>query len=212
MFKTLFNSFIGFVAVLVGIIVILYALIFQGNNIWAIVIGSVIGFFIIMWGSSHILKQFFKTGRLSPLTGTTPDLQKIIEANNETLNTNYDTLRNQTSISFVISNILFVLGFLIICASLFLVFPSAKSGTSNQEGVKELGVFAGIMTEFISGTAMVIYRDCLTNLNKVSERLEENQRFFLAYRFIKDLGLDKDKNSEGILKLITAFAVRSPIK
>jgi hypothetical protein len=165
--QVMFNSFVGFVVVLIGIIVIIYALIFQSNNILAIVILSVFGFFLTMWGGSYIFKQFFKTDSLSKLKSTygTKSLQDMIEKNNETLSTNYDTVRNQASISFIISNILFVLGFLIICASLFLVFPSAKSGTSSQGGVKELGVFAGIMTEFISGTAILIYRDCLTNLN-----------------------------------------------
>jgi len=77
----------------------------------------------------------------------------------------------------------------------------------NNEGVKGLGVIAGIVTEFISGTAIFIYRDNFARLNKTSDRLDESWRVLTAYKLTEEL--PEDKKSEATLNLITALIQRS---
>jgi hypothetical protein len=115
------------------------------------------------------------------------------------LSRNYEILRAQTNQGFLLSGIFMAIGLLIIVFSLFFL-PS--NGLENS--VANLGILAGIFTEFISGTALFLYRLNFTRLNETSDRLDDSWKVLAAYNLT--IGLPDDKKAEATMGLILVLS------
>jgi hypothetical protein len=148
-----------------------------------------------------MLKQLSYGARLSSIEyhpGSFQDADYIISQ----LSKNYELLRAQTNQGFVLSSVFMLIGLVIIVASLF--SPAIGWRTVNGQGLKGLGIIAGIVTEFISGTALIVYRDNFARLNKTSDRLDASWRVLAAYKLTESL--PADKKSDATISLINVLA------
>jgi hypothetical protein len=199
------ESFWGPFLVLAGIFTLIYPIvIIKVDNPVASYTLIAVGIFLLAVGVYFMLRQLSYGAKLSSLEYKPGSLQDADYIVNQ-LSKNYELLRAQTNQGFLLSSVFMLVGLIVIIASLFA--PSFGWSTVNSEGVKGLGVVAGIITEFISGTAIFIYRDNFTRLNKTSDRLDESWRVLAAYKLTEEL--PEDKKSEATLNLITALTQRS---
>jgi TRADD-N domain-containing protein len=131
---------------------------------------------------------------VKPPPSTTGDLGLAVEQ----LSRNYEWIRSQTVYAFFLSAAFMALGLFVI------LLGSARSILGLGEGTNNLTTIAGIFAEFISGTALVLYRSSSVRMNEVSMRLHETWRILAAYRLAKDLPETDQKDA--LLPLITALA------
>jgi hypothetical protein len=129
-----------------------------------------------------------------PPSPTTGDLGLAVEQ----LSRNYEWVRSQTMYAFFLSASFMALGLFVI------ILGSARSVLGWGEGTSNLTTIAGILSEFISATALVLYRSSSVRMNEVSTRLHETWRILAAYRLAKDLPEMDQKDA--LLPLITALA------
>ena len=109
-------------------------------------------FLVVLAGLALIFKQF--TANTGLVTSTAPaegqeDANYVVQQ----LNRNFEILRAQTNQGFLLSGLFMAVGLVLIVTSVF-----APAFGLKAEGVTSLGVLAGVVTEFISGTALVLYR------------------------------------------------------
>ena len=87
---------------------------------------------------------------------------------------NYNLLRRQAMQGFVITLVLMALGVVVILLGVFGALYGIACDT------KVVSVLAGVVTEVISGSTLLVYRLNFNRLNHVSDRLEEIWRIFCA--------------------------------
>ena len=114
------------------------------------------------------------------------------------LSRNFEVLRAQTNQGFLFSGVFMAIGLLVICTSLFAPTLGIKT-----QGVDTLGVLAGVVTEFISGTALFLYRLNFSRLNQTSDRLDDAWRVLAAFKLTREL--PDDKKAEATLQLISSL-------
>jgi hypothetical protein len=114
------------------------------------------------------------------------------------LHRNFEILRAQTNQGFLLSSVFMAIGLALIVLSLF-----APSLGLKTEGISGLGVLAGVVTEFISATALVLYRLNFARLNQTSDRLDDAWRVLAAFKLTTEL--PEEKRSEATLQLVTAL-------
>ncbi len=114
------------------------------------------------------------------------------------LSRNFEILRAQTNQGFLLSGIFMGIGLVLIIASLF-----APTLGFTTQGVDSLGVLAGIVTEFISGSALLLYRLNFARLNETSDKLDEAWRVLAAYNLTKELPQEQKANAT--MQLITSL-------
>jgi hypothetical protein len=115
------------------------------------------------------------------------------------LSRNFDILRAQTNQGFLLSGIFMAIGLLIIIASLF-----APSLGLKTEGVDNLGVLSGVVTEFISGSALLLYRINFSRLNQTSDRLDDAWRVLAAFNLTREL--PEEKKADATMQLISSLS------
>ena len=113
------------------------------------------------------------------------------------LGKNYEILRSQTVQGFYLAGSFMALGFIAIIISIF----GASFGL-NQDS-NNLASIAGILMEFISGTALLIYRLNFKRLNETSDKLDESWRILSANRLAQEL--PDEKKADATLKLIDSL-------
>ena len=114
------------------------------------------------------------------------------------LSRNFEVLRAQTNQGFLLSGIFMSIGLLVIVVSLF-----APTFGIKTTGVDSFGVMAGVVTEFISATALLLYKLNFTRLNETSDRLDNSWRVLAAFKLTHEL--PEDKKAEATLQLITTL-------
>lgn len=116
------------------------------------------------------------------------------------LTKNYDILRKQTTQGFLLSALFMSLGIVVILSGsvgrLFGFTDSAANLTS----------ISGLIMEFISGTALIIYRINFKRLNATSDRLESTWRTLMAFQLAESL--PEEQKSEATLRLISSLIRR----
>lgn len=113
------------------------------------------------------------------------ELQHLIS--NE-LTKNYELLRKQTGLGFKITYLFMAFGFLIVLTgSLGKLFGYVLEGT-------DLAIIAGILLEFISGTALLVYRTNSQRLNSTSDKLLQYLMWLIIIEKIETLPIDKRVN------------------
>ena len=114
------------------------------------------------------------------------------------LSRNFEVLRAQTNQGFMLSGIFMSIGLLVIVVSLF-----APTFGFKTQGVDSFGVMAGVVTEFISATALLLYKLNFSRLNETSDRLDNAWRVLAAFKLTHEL--PEDKKAEATLQLITTL-------
>jgi hypothetical protein len=117
------------------------------------------------------------------------------------LSKNFAVLRSQTFIGFVLAGVTMLLGALVIMAGAFgQVFGLAQQGVN-------LATVSGIVSEFVSGTAILFYKLSFDRLNVTSEQLLRATMVMSA--LTRAEALQGDSGTELTIELIRAM-VRSP--
>ena len=155
------------------------------------------GFLVVIAGVALMFKQF--TANTESVASAPPaegqeDANYVVQQ----LHRNFEILRAQTNQGFLLSGLFMAVGLILIVTSLF-----APSFGLKTEGITNLGVLAGVVTEFISGTALVLYKANFSRLNETSDRLDDAWRALAAFKLTREL--PDDKKAEATLQLISAL-------
>jgi len=113
------------------------------------------------------------------------------------LSKNYELLRRQSAQGFILGAVCMLLGVVVILSgSVGQLFGFAKGGS-------DLATVAGIITEFISGTALVMYRLNFKRLGETSTALHETWRVLTAFRLAETLpGQEKTRATLGLIQAL----------
>lgn len=128
------------------------------------------------------------------LTPSTQDFDLAVEQ----LARNYEAVRAQTTYAFILSAVFMALGLLVILLGSMRVVLGLE-GEPNY-----LVTVSGVIAEFISGSALLLYRSNFKRLDTISLRLDSTWRILAAYKLARDL--PKSEQKEAILPLISALA------
>ena len=132
-----------------------------------------------------------KAVRLVP---STQDIDLAVEQ----LARNYEAVRAQTTYAFILSAIFMMLGLLVI------LLGSVRVALGQEGEPSYLVTVSGVITEFISGSALLLYRSNFKRLDVISSRLDNTWRILAAYKLARDL--PKSEQKEAILPLLSALA------
>jgi hypothetical protein len=194
------EGFWGPFLVLAGLFVFYFASLRIGSEIRTTDYGIVGGgIFLAVAGVLLMFRQLAASSRMVAVES--PDSEDASYVVRQ-LSRNFEVLRAQTNQGFLLSGVFMAVGLLILVGSLF-----APSLGLKTEGVSGLGTLAGIVTEFISGTALVLYRLNFARLNQTSDRLDDAWRVLAAYKLTREL--PEDKKAEATLHLIDSLTKRA---
>jgi len=161
----------------------------------------VVGSILVLAGIAMMFVQLrsdFDTIRGTATTEPSPQPEYTVSQ----LSLNYELLRRQTTQGFVLSGVFMALGLLVILSgSAGALFGFTKTGT-------DLTSVAGIIMEFISATALLIYRLNFSRLNDTTDKLDSAWRVLTAHRLSADL--PDDQRPGATLRLIDAL-LREPV-
>ena len=101
----------------------------------------------------------------------------------------YSWSKSQSKMSFYLAIALIILGILIIAIAVFIQIAFKVSIT-----ISIVISLSGAIVEFIAGTALVVYKDSLKQLNHYHRVLHEDERFLSSVNMVNDLSNDKDKD------------------
>lgn len=161
---------------------------------------AILGAILTLSGIVMMFMQMKKEAALAEGTPLSVSSERIEHAVTQ-LNKNYTVLRRQTTQGFILSGVFMILGFLVIASgSVGELFGWLDDGS-------DLTSVAGIIIEFISGTALFVYSSNFKRLNEISDRLDETWRILTAHRLTESLS-DEGKE-KATLSLIEALA-KSP--
>ena len=160
----------------------------------AVLLGIVVLAGVVM--TFQALSKSEKRMEATPLPVSTDDIEYAITQ----LNKNYDLLRRQTTQGFLLASGFMILGLLVIVSgSLGELFGLTTNGSS-------LTSVAGIVLEFISGTALYIYNANFKRVNQTSDQLNDTWKILTAFRKVETLP-DTDK-TEVTKNLINALITK----
>ena len=152
---------------------------------------------IVVLAGIVITFQELRRSQILSETEPMPDSSSGLEHAVNQLNKNYEILRGQTTQGFVLSAVFMILGLLVILSgSIGELFGFVENGNI-------LTSVAGIILEFISGTALAVYRSNFNRLNKTSDRLHQTWKILTAFREAEKL--PEEEKTKATLKLIDAL-------
>ncbi|HEV7333925.1 MAG TPA: hypothetical protein VGN63_23020 [Flavisolibacter sp.] len=118
------------------------------------------------------------------------DLNKAVSQ----LSKNYDILRKQTIYGFTISGIFMTIGLVVILIGITGEF-------FNLEGnIQIITTASGVVIEFISGTALLLYRINFKRLNDTSDKLLSTWKLLTAFEKVNEIS--PNKKDEVLIRLI----------
>jgi len=151
---------------------------------------------LVIFGLIIMLIQLRSSGN-DTISSEVPDASEDIEHAINQLNKNYEVLRKQTTQGFIFTGTFMLLGLLVILTGAFgTIFGLQSSGLN-------LASISGIILEFISGSALVIYRLNFNQLNIVSDKLHSSWKYLTAFR--KAETLQGDAKESTVVSLINNF-------
>ncbi len=154
--------------------------------------------FLIFSGVAIMFRQLGGGGLATQIAagseGDVSDADYVVKQ----LSRNFEILRAQTNQGFILSGVFMSVGLLLIAFSLLAPTFGFQTG-----GVEKLGVVAGIITEFISGTALFLYRVNFSRLNQTSDQLDGAWRVLAAFKLTREL--PEDKKAEATIALIDSL-------
>lgn len=120
------------------------------------------------------------------------------------LSKNYELLRRQSTQGFLLAAVFMLLGLVVILSgSVGQMFGFTKTGS-------DLASVAGIISEFISGTALLVYRVNFKRLNETSDKLHQTWKMLTAYRLADRL--PDEQKAEATMSIIKALLGKDTIQ
>jgi len=113
------------------------------------------------------------------------------------LSKNYELLRRQSTQGFILACVFMLLGLLVILSGSVGQLFGFTSTSSNLTSV------AGIISEFISASALLIYRINFKRLNETSDKLQQTWKMLTAYRLTDKL--PEEQKTTATLSIINAL-------
>ncbi len=113
------------------------------------------------------------------------------------LSKNYKLHRRQTLFGFYLSAVFMALGMICILGFAFGLFGV-------DQDLKQVGLISSILSEFIAGSALLIYKLNFNQLNKTSDSLERSWNILRSYKFIENL--PDEYKSKSIMKLVSSLS------
>ena len=101
----------------------------------------------------------------------------------------YSWSKSQSKMSFYLAIFLIFFGILIIASAVWVQIVFKVSIT-----ISIVISLSGTIVEFIAGTALVVYKNSLTQLNHYHRVLHEDERFLSSLNIVNNLSNDKDKD------------------
>lgn len=121
------------------------------------------------------------------------DIIELMLSNMAEIRQYYAISKSQTRLSFALATSFSGLGFLLFVVTIY------RYGVNTIQPVS-LGVVSGAICELFAGTALLVYRDSLRQLNQYYKSLHENERFLSAVNLVERLS--KEKQSEVMKEII----------
>jgi drug/metabolite transporter (DMT)-like permease len=113
------------------------------------------------------------------------------------LSKNYELLRRQLTQGFILAAVFMILGIIVILSgSVGQLFGLTHTGSN-------LASVAGIIMEFISGTALFMYRINFKRLGETSDKLQQTWKILTAFRLTESL--PEQQKAEATMSLIKAL-------
>ena len=197
-FRVMRGTSIGFLLVIVGIAVLYFGNRGTGQQLAILDYGALfLGGFLTLAGVFFMFREL-SFGSAVVVASSSRDAPEDADYVVHQLSRNFEILRAQTNQGFLLSGVFMAVGLVIITASLF-----APTLNIQTQGVDRLGVLAGVVTEFISGTALLLYRLNFTRLNETSDRLDDAWRVLAAFKLTGEL--PDDKKAEATIQLIATL-------
>lgn len=87
---------------------------------------------------------------------------------------------------------------------LVILFGAVQIFRGENVEVAAVTAIAGIISEFIAGLALIIYRSTFTKLDETSRRLEESWRILMSYRLAENLS--DERREDAVTQLVYKLA------
>jgi hypothetical protein len=200
----------GWILVLLGAMFLLFPIV--TNTIAAStemtsvqIITVIVAGFLILIGIGIEVWRSHQEFRLlqTPVMSNPNDLSLAVEQ----LAQNYELSRSQTNFAFLITALFMGLGLLVI------LLGSIRLILGLSDATNTLTLISGVISEFISAGALLIYRSNFNRLNETSTRLYETWKIFAAYKLAQDLrGIDRGNATLGLISALTGVKIEpSPV-
>lgn len=125
------------------------------------------------------------------------DILELMLTNMSEIKQYYSISKRHAQLSFILALLFCVFGFILLAYS----FSLDKENT--QPVI--IGLIGGTVSELFAGTALLVHKSSLSQLNHYYRSLHENERFLSTVNLIDRLS--KDKQDEAILKIIDSSLV-----
>ncbi len=155
---------------------------------------------VLMFTDHHYLTEGTWSSGAVIQTTDSADLEQVITQ----LSQNYQVLRRQTIQGFILASIFMALGLLVILAG----SVGQLFGLTTQ-GVNIISI-SGMLTEFISATALYLYNVNFRRINVISDNLLETWKVLSAFRRAEKLGDKGTDVSIELIRLLVASATARP--
>lgn len=116
----------------------------------------------------------------------TTDIMELMLINMREIKEYYILSKTMAKRSFLLSVFMCILGFIIISASIIMIFINDISFVQSI-----VPVVGGTIVEAIAGTSLVVYKKSLEQLNQYYESLHNNERFLSLVNLVDKLSDDK---------------------
>jgi Na+/melibiose symporter-like transporter len=158
---------------------------------FAVLLGLIVLAGILM--TFHQLRRAEIQVEQEPLPESSDQLEHAVTQ----LSKNYELLRRQSTQGFILASVFMLLGLIVILSGSVGQLFGFASTSSNLTSV------AGIISEFISGTALLIYRINFKRLNETSDKLQQMWKMLTAYRLTAKL--PEEQKATATMSVINAL-------
>lgn len=161
----------------------------------------------------YILMRLFEDGRLSPASSENPqaieelrerlvqdkekdsntkDVLELMLNNMSEIQAYYAISKQHAWLSFALAVVFCILG--------FVLFSQALAADIESQQPIIIGAIGGTISEIFAGTALLVHKGSLKQLNRYYLALHENERFLSTVNLVDRLSVEK--REEAIMKII----------
>jgi hypothetical protein len=157
----------------------------------------VLGSALVVWQN----QQEYYLRHKDAVLMNTDDLSLAVEQ----LARNFELSRSQTNFAFFLTAFFMGMGLAVFMAGAF------RSVLGFSDTTKTLTTIVGIFSEFLSGSALLLYRSNFNRLNETSVRLYDTWKIFAAYKLTQDLGEgDRGAATLALISVLAGVAIEKP--
>ena len=116
------------------------------------------------------------------------NVRKRMQLNLESMKEFYTWTQTQAIMAFVLAVLMCIAGIVLICVAVWL----SKSGSD----LNIISIIGGVTTELIAGTALIVYRRSVLQLNHYHKALQQDQRILLGIEQLNNFDNSDKANSD----------------